>query len=179
MIAATVGIIGRICSGKSTIAKKLSVHFDIPIISFGAYLAQYSKSNKLPTDRDSLQNLGNRFIKEDSNKFLRSVIASQSTIPDSMIVEGIRHLSIQQELSTISKKSIFIFVEAPVETRYDRYHSRMKESDKTVSYEEFVAIDNHIVESEIDLLKVKCQITVDTSSSESNENLFRKISAFL
>jgi len=177
MITRTIGVIGRICSGKSTIAKKLSAYFNIPIVSFGAYLTQYSKNNNLPTDRESLQNLGNRFIEEDSSKFLQNVLNSQSTIPDSMIIEGIRHLSIQQELSAISEKSVFIFLDASVETRYDRYRNRPRESDNIVSYQEFVTIDNHIVESEIDLLKMKCQIIIDTNS-ESYENIFKQVAAF-
>jgi hypothetical protein len=94
-----------------------------------------------------------------------------------MIIEGVRHLSIQKELADISNKSIFIFVEAPIKTRYDRYCSRIKESDKIVSYEEFLVIDNHVVESEIDLLKSKCQITIDTGL-ENNEDLFKQLAAF-
>lgn len=174
----TIGMIGRICSGKSTIAKKLSAHFDIPIISFGAYLTKYSKDNNLPTDRDLLQNLGNKFIKEDSNKFLRNAIASQSTIPDSMIVEGIRHLSIRRELSVISKKSIFLFVEASAETRYNRYRNRKKESDNRSSYEEFIAIDNHKVESEIDLLKSQCQIIYNSETS-NYDDLLKLVNDFI
>jgi cytidylate kinase len=177
MITTTIAIIGKICSGKSTIARRISANLDLPIISFGAYLTRYSKDNNLPTDRVSLQNLGNHFIKEDSGKFLRNVILFQPIIPDSMIIEGVRHLSIQKELADISNKSIFIFVEAPIKTRYDRYCSRIKESDKIVSYEEFLVIDNHVVESEIDLLKSKCQITSDTGL-ENNEDLFKQLAAF-
>jgi|SRR6185437_1506993 len=178
MITTTIGIIGRICSGKSTIAERISNHFDIPIISFGAYLIQYSKDNNLPIDRDSLQNLGNSFIKENSREFLQNVIMSQPITPDSMIIEGIRHLSIQKELADISNKSFFIFVESSVENRYNRYRDRKKESDEIVSYEEFIAIDNHVVESEIEALRAKCQLIINTNS-EFDEDLFTQVAAFL
>lgn len=178
MINTTMGIIGRICSGKSTIAQKLSANFDIPIISFGAYLMQYSKGNNLPTDREALQNLGNAFIKEDSNKFLQNVITAQPVISKTIIIEGIRHLSIQKALTDISKFSIFIFVDASIETRYIRYCNRQKESDKAMSYKEFTTVDNHIVESEIELLKEKCHLTIN-SESDSLESICNKISKLL
>lgn len=173
----TLGLIGRICSGKSTIAKQLSEHFNIPILSFGAYLLNFSKKHELKTDRDSLQNLGSKFIHENSKLFLENVIAFQPFTSDSILTEGIRHLAIYEELKLMSSCSVFAFIDAPIQIRYERYNKRLKEGDKKISFEDFVKIDNHKVESEIDLLKDKCQIVIDSVNS-TNEQILQKFSTY-
>ncbi len=172
-----LGLIGRICSGKSTIAKQLSEHFDIPILSFGKYIFNFSKERDLKTDRDSLQSLGNKFIHENSKLFLENVIASQPTSSNSIIIEGIRHFSIYEELKIISNFSLFVFIDAPLQIRYERYCKRLKEGDEQISLDGFTKIDNHEVESEIDLLKKKCKIILD-SENTSIDDIHKQISTF-
>jgi len=175
----TIGIIGKICAGKSTIAKEISERFRIPIISFGSFLIDYSKKNNLPTDRNSLQNLGNHFIQQDAGRFLKNVISTQSEIKGLMIIEGIRHLSIYNEIERISEKCIFIFIDTSIEIRYVRYCDRLKESDKKVDLSEFYVIDNHNVEKEIDSLKDKCQFIIKTNVRDDVQNLFENLNTFL
>lgn len=175
----TIGIIGKICSGKSTAAKEISEKLKIPIVSFGSYLLKYSKENHLPTNRESLQNLGNKFIEENSNKFLRDVISTQSEIENLMIIEGIRHISIFENINKISDRSIFIFIDTPFEIRYERYCNRFKESDGVVSKEEFQEIDNHKVERETDLLKEKCHFNIRTDTRNHLDDFIKKLNELL
>lgn len=149
-----IGITGRIHSGKSTLAKLLSNDLGIPIVSFGGYLAQFSAKNNLPTNRESLQNLGNRRINENVELFVKDVLASAENV-DVIIVEGIRHNLVFNSLKDIYINSFFIFLDVSFEDRYKRYRSS-KDENKNLTIQDFEKLDNHSVEQEIDSLMDLC-----------------------
>ena len=76
MFELTIGIIGRISVGKSSIAKVLSHSTGMPNTSFGAFLVKYSNLNNLAINRKALQDLGENFINKDPKKFLTMVLES-------------------------------------------------------------------------------------------------------
>jgi dephospho-CoA kinase len=162
-IDTTITIIGRISSGKSTFAKELSLSHSITIASFGAYLKHYCEMNDLQTDRKTLQQIGDEFIQNKPLIFLSDVITHFGKKSDILIFEGVRHRIIFDELKRISKKHITIFIDADQITRYKRYCEREKDSDINKTWEEFIAIDNHPVELEIETLKNDCNIIVDST----------------
>lgn len=69
-----ITISGRISAGKSYVAKMLHAEFEFPIASFSGYLKYYCEQNGLPTDRKTLQNTGEAFVKADSKKFLLELL---------------------------------------------------------------------------------------------------------
>ncbi len=156
-----IGITGKIHSGKSTLAKKISHNLDIPIVSFGGYLKEFSLQNNLPTDRDSLQNLGNNRILDNPELFIDNVLTSHSDT-QIIIVEGIRHYKVLQYLDQIYTQSLFIFLNVPFDERYDRYINNEIFKLKNLSKEEFYKIDNHEVECEINSLEEKCEIVLNS-----------------
>jgi len=165
MSSLIIGILGKIHAGKSTLAKELSQQLNVPIISFGGYLRKYSEAKGLPADRRSLQDLGNKKISEDAMKFLSDVLLSCDMSTEIIIIEGIRHASVFNALKSIFKVSYFIYCDTPFEERYRRYTDR--EETKEMSIEEFQAIDEHIVEKEIEKLKEHCQTVlgnIDTAT---------------
>jgi dephospho-CoA kinase len=161
MFELTIGLIGRISVGKSSIARALNASSDIPVTSFGAYLTKFSGSRNLPVDRKSLQDLGQKFIEEDHRQFLENVIEDVSAT-GRVIIEGIRHSVILNDIKSVSTKSLLIYIDASVETRYNRYTARQKDNDSPLSFMEFVRKDNHIVESEIEPLKRSCDLIVNS-----------------
>ncbi len=167
----TIGIIGKISVGKSSIARALHEKTGIPYTSFGSYLVAYSKLNNLPIDRTSLQNLGNKFIKENSQTFLSNVLKNVTTKSNIVILEGIRHVDILESIKKINKKVLFIFIDASPAIRYERYLNRQPENIVPVGFDEFLQKDNHVVESEIDLLKPQCDLIVDSEKLTVNEVL--------
>src|ERR1700748_391819 len=148
-----IGISGRISSGKSTIAKRIHKHLNASIMSFGKFLMDYSIERELPITRDDLQSLGEHFVKADSTRFLQDVLDSQDFIPPIVIIEGIRHKSIYNEIKRRSTQTLFIFIDVPMNLRYQWYNERIKDCDKKVSLEKFQNIDSHPVEVEINELK--------------------------
>src|SRR3989338_6976651 len=55
-------VAGKICSGKSTLAKKIAEHTGYPLISFGGILKDHLVRSDLPVTRESLQRIGQELI---------------------------------------------------------------------------------------------------------------------
>ncbi len=79
-IGASIVIIGEICSGKSTLTRRLAEDIQLPKASFGGYLLQYCKEKGIPEhERGDLQNMGQQMIEDDAPSFLRKVINFSTT----------------------------------------------------------------------------------------------------
>ncbi len=166
MINLVIGVTGKISSGKSTFSKRLSGKYGWPIVSFGKYLVDYSLLNELPINRPSLQFLGDKMIKENHQVFLNNVLLFSNAGTDRIIVEGIRHKVIWEELKKRSKNYELVFIDALQQLRYERFCQRLKPGDTKVSLDEFITIDGHIVEEETDQLKMEATSVVLSESSE-------------
>ena len=164
-----ITISGRISSGKSYVANLIKNEFQFPIASFGKYLIYYCEQNNLPTDRETLQNTGDAFVKENPHQFLTDVISHFIGTADSIILEGLRHKSIFNEVNKLTEKQISIFIDSDLQTRYDRYFARTKDSDEVKTYEQFMISNNHPVELEIESLKPLANIVVDSTKDYSLE----------
>lgn len=170
-----IGIIGRICSGKSFLAKKIKGDYNLQIVSFGTYLFNFSERNGLSTDRKALQDLGEDRISDNPRQFLTDVLQEFAPLNDTIIIEGIRHKVILDLLKEQSEDNVFIFLDEDSKTRYDRYISRVKETDSSlISYDKFIEyVDGHPVEQGIEELRKLCKLQI--SSTISNENLIESI----
>ncbi|MDY0903803.1 AAA family ATPase [Pedobacter sp. CFBP9032] len=168
-------IIGQISSGKSYLASEISKKLDIPIVSFGKYLVNYSRENNLSTERADLQDLGEKFIKQDAEKFLQNVIQYSAPVEDKIIIEGVRHLSIQNAIVNSFNSHYFIFCDTPDAIRYERFIFRNKESDSIKTMESFDNANAHKVEQEIPLLKDRCNFHL-TVTDESRSQLYKELS---
>lgn len=158
-------IVGQISCGKSTLAKGISHHLDIPIASFGGYLAAYARKNGLSTDRDSLQNIGQMMIDTSVDDFLHNVIASSSYMRGKLIFEGVRHHAILKAIEKISGAHTSIYIDATEEQRISRYISRDGGKDVEQLKAEFKKASLHPVEKEVPELKKQCGFVLTSSDS--------------
>ena len=163
-----IGIGGKICSGKSFVAAIISKQYGFPVASFGSYLRFYCHEKKLSDDRENLQDLGEKFVKEKPRQFLLDVIHHFIGDSSSIIIEGIRHKIILDLIKDVTKKSILIFVEADARTRYERYKQRETEE---INFEEFIVLDNHPVEKEIEDMKPLYDYTIPATKNYNEELL--------
>ena len=172
-----ITVSGRISSGKSYAANLINQHYGFPIASFGGYLKYYCEINNLPTDRKTLQDIGRDFMKENSEAFLSVVLAHFSGDSDIVILEGIRHKTILEDVRKLTQEIFTIFVDTDVQIRYERYCKRNKDADIDKSYEAFIIADNHPVELEINDLKSICNLVVD-GNENYEEILFQSVDIF-
>lgn len=160
-IEISIVIIGKICSGKSTLAKDFSKWLNIPIASFGGYLEKYSIQNGLPTTREALQDLGVKMINQDHERFLNSVISHTSSLPSKLIFEGVRHHVILEGIKKKSKITFSIYLDVNEEVRIDRFLKREKLIDSNSNAEiDFYTRSHHLVEAELDNLKSACNYVI-------------------
>jgi dephospho-CoA kinase len=164
-----ISISGRICSGKSFVANLLSEQFNIPVASFSHYLKDYCLKNKINIDRNTLQELGEKLVKENPSQFLKDTIDHFIGDGNTIIVEGVRHKSIFEALTDLSEKSISVFVDENRNTRFERYVKRIKFTDEIKTHQHFLVLDNHPVEIETEMLKPLCDIVIDSKTEYSNQ----------
>lgn len=167
-ISLSILIIGKICCGKSTLAKDFSKWLSCPIASFGGYLEKYSIGNGLPSNREALQNLGESMIEKDYTSFLNNVIlhSTGAEYPSKLIFEGVRHKVVMDEIRERSDKMFSIYLDVSEEVRIDRFIKREKSIDaRENAASDFYNRSKHKVEKELDLLKYDCNYVI-----VSNEN---------
>lgn len=170
-----ITISGGICSGKTYTANLISKKKNYPVASFGGYLKHYCINNNLPIDRKSLQDIGEKFVQASPQQFLNDVINYYVGNSDSIIVEGVRHISIFELINVLADTKIAIYVEADLQTRYNRYCNRLRDSDDFKTFEQFMLQERHPVELETQSLKSKCDIIIDsTLPFEENTDLFNE-----
>ena len=157
-------IVGRISSGKSSLAKQIIQKIPNAVnVSFGGFLKNYCKvvGINIKENRDILQNIGQKFIDENPEKFLKDVVDYFSDVDGELhVFEGVRHDIIFEEIKKKYASSYSIYLDVPVKIRYEWYSSRKKEIDSKLTFEEFLDKDNHRVELEIEGLKRKCGLVV-------------------
>ncbi|MBN8674287.1 MAG: AAA family ATPase [Chitinophagales bacterium] len=169
-INSSIVIIGEICSGKSTLARRLAEDVQLPKASFGGYLLQYCKDNGIPEhERGDLQNMGQQMIEDDAPSFLHKVINFSTTELSIVLFEGVRHEIILREISGMSGRTATIYVEASYSQRLSRYLARQKEIDTGKTEADFLTASRHPVEREVPLLKEKCSFVIESSDSADND----------
>lgn len=169
--------IGRISSGKSSLAKIVSQATSIPKASFGGYLAELAPQFDLDINRENLQNLGQSLIDANPSKFLSDVVTFSGS-SDEMIFEGVRHKIIKEKIEEMSDVSISFYIEVTPEVRFKRCVER---GDINLTEQEFEKWDGHVVEKEIENLKKDCTYILDgnLSLSELSGQIIRKLKNIL
>ena len=148
---------GMTCCGKSTLANMIATQTEYKKVSFGGYLFNYAELMGLDTKKETLQIIGQQFIDEDPKKFLSAVI--NFSVPGKLVIfEGVRHLSIFEEIKNISQQTISFFIDVRFDERLRRFNLREKEK---LSENDFLLLDNHRVEGEIPKLKTLADVVLD------------------
>lgn len=120
-------VAGKICSGKSTLAKKIAIHTGYPLVSFGGILNDYIVRNDLPVTRDTLQNLGKELIKQLGYEgFLQWSIEHSPHIQwnSSLVIDGLRHGAIYSRFVEIFPRTVLIYCGCDPEIQITRLMER-------------------------------------------------------
>ena len=161
-------VTGRIGSGKTETATYLSQRFKWPLINSGRILQDLMEAPPISEiGRLEFQARALDFIRVDGGPGrLASRIAER--VNDlggaKCVVDGIRHLTTFEELSTKFGGDVgLVFVQTPPDVAYEMYRAREAASALEFNYRDFLELYDAPVESEISSLGRKAQIYVYNS----------------
>ncbi len=139
----TLALSGSAGSGKSTLAAALSGALGGGTASFGRYVAHLAGLDHVPADRRTLQDFGERTVRADAAAFVRGFVAwSDAGGNDTFIVDGVRHVAVDDELRRWSAEVGRAYVLVHVAADPDLRAARRTKGDSDA----LASIDAHPVE---------------------------------
>ena len=144
-----VGLAGRRGCGKSTIGRRLEQEHGFAFVSFGDVVRREAVARSLPIDTPALQTLGRRLIDEWGwERFCRAVLAGAS-VPDKVVIEGIRHRLAVEALRGLLAPDHFrlVFIQIAEQQRLVRLRLRGRPGDSDAG------TDSDSIEQEVDSLR--------------------------
>lgn len=150
-----IGLSGKVGSGKSSLAKALVDKTGHSHVSFGDFVRKQAKDEgQDPSSREVLQQIGEKFINKDIEKFCIDVLGQIDWKSQNIfIVEGIRHLEVLKTLKRILKSHdvVLIYLEIDENERKKRLNLTDKDLNKIDSHSTEIQLDD-ILKSEADLV---------------------------
>ena len=128
-----IGLSGTLSSGKDTVAQYL-IEKGYEHISLSDLIREEAKKRGMGVDRDSLRELGNILVGEKGEDALAK-IAMERKKTDKLIISSVRKPKEVDYLRSLPH-FVMLFVDAPIEVRYQRMVSRARAGDKTMTLQE-------------------------------------------
>lgn len=156
-----VGVSGAIGSGKSELSRALAPALDASRVSFGEFVRGEAEARAIEPTRENLQELGEQLLAElGPSQFVQRALAVRPRA-ELLIVDGVRHLAVDEELSRIAVHYRLVFVEVDDETRRRRLGER--EGHEV----DLAALDAHSTEREVPLLRERAAAVVDGANLDA------------
>ena len=182
-----VGVMGRIASGKSTVANHIATIYGGYYLRFSDTLRQLALDKKIEPTQENLQKLwmNLRYMPGSEDDILARITCSKLSHEldkdpnDLVVAEGIRMMHDVDELNRFCKEfdytPIYLFIEASINKRVQRFNERVAGDGKgPVDHFTFVSkIDNHECESEIEKLRV--HTTFEVQNNQDISSLYEEI----
>ncbi len=127
-----IGISGSFASGKDTLAHYLVENDDFTHASTGDMLREVAMEKYGNVERSTLRKTGTELRCEKGAGVL---VAEALRKPRPLVITGIRSLGEAKELKNAG--GILVFVDAPVEIRYERMKSRQRDDETKLTLQEF------------------------------------------
>lgn len=161
----SIGLAGRISSGKSTLAERLAERLDLPRIAFGDYVRARAQSRALDTERRTLQALGAEELESlGPDGLCRSAAQWAGVNLDSteVVWDGVRHIAVAHALRELHAPSTFYLIglRPPEADRQRRVEA------EAGSVQEREAWERDSTEHELDAVFAQADIVLDAPSAE-------------
>lgn len=137
-----IGLTGTFASGKDTLANYLVAEKNFMHLSTSDILRQEALRLRGSTERPVLFEVANQLRRErGADVFVQISLdmyrGHTDKVYDGVIISGIRSIG---EVETIHREGgVMVFVDAPVETRYERMAGRQRDAESQLTLEEFKA----------------------------------------
>ena len=138
-----LGISGTFSSGKDTLADHLSKKYGFLVVSTGDIVRESAAQQYGSIERPVLHEVATSLRREFGGGVLveRALkMSNDSKNKAGVIVTGIRSLGEAKKI--IQENGRMIFIDAPVEIRYERMKKRMRDQETLISLEEFIHREN-------------------------------------
>ena len=141
-----IGISGPIGAGKTTAAKYLAATYGLSYLRYSEVLAEIS--SELAPDRETLREFGWDIMSGGLQLTLNQKLLSKMQNGINYVIDGLRH---PIDFDTLSTRSPFylLYLDASAQIRSQRLNSR----EKSKTWEEFLAVEKHPVESYLPILE--------------------------
>lgn len=157
----SISVCGKIGSGKSTVLRALSAEYGWDIVSFGGYVK--SLITEPDPVRGTFQQLGQElFALRGARGLLENALRFHNPQSETHLFDGVRHVSVLQELRKIYSANFVIYLEIGDRERYERF-IRASDMNSRVSYPEFLHMCEHPIELGIEDISHVADINVDAS----------------
>jgi dephospho-CoA kinase len=134
-----IGVSGEIGAGKTTIARELAAWYGAAYASFGDYVRKEVQRRHLPVEREVLQDIGAELVSTHGpDEFTRIVVEDASAgDAESLVVEGVRHVSVNEALRRLSGEQGYalVYVTTPESVRAVRLVRRGEHPQQLSEYE--------------------------------------------
>lgn len=149
-----LAIVGQAGAGKTSLSKVISHRLNASLVSFGGFVREEALRRGLPSDRQTLQILGQQLIDQlGSETFARQVIMAASGPHDILIVDGVRSTAVWQAVQPLAQLNVLIYLDIPAAVRIERMMHRDQQTKETIQ-----TIMNHPLETHVPELKMHADV---------------------
>lgn len=154
-----LGLGGPIAAGKTTISEALAQKYSFIHLRSSNVLKKMLLDEGKEITEKNLQDIGKRIINEIGGAGLSEIVLQDYQPILNYVYDSIRHVKdLEYFKARFNEYFLFLFVDAPEETRKVRYLSR---NSRDNSEESYTKRTSHSVESEIELLRYEADLIVD------------------
>ena len=129
-----IGLAGTFASGKDTLASRLVLDHDYVHVSTGDMVRKVARQERGSIERPVLHEAADAHRKDDGAGYFAQQALQE---PRPLVVSGLRTMG---EVKVIKNAGgVIVFVDAPVEVRYERAMNRRRDGEDKLSLDEFKA----------------------------------------
>lgn len=163
-----IGFAGYKGSGKTTVASAVAQHTEGVVASFGAYVRTRAAPGADPI---ALADLGAQLLASLGPEHLvaETIAAAAWDGSRTLIIEGIRHVSVLDILLRIFPRLRLVFIDAPNALRSQRLHERDGLDENAIA-----KLHSHSTESGVEALRARADLVIDGSIA-NGDNLSRAV----
>jgi len=143
----SVAIAGRIATGNSSVSTDLASRLGWKRASFGDFVRSVAAQRRLEPTREVLQKIGEELEALDPAAFCKDTLTFASwNNGDPVVIDGIRHVRILENLKKIvvPQRLLFVYLDAEDATRKARFAKR-----ESTDAEGLTAVESHSTELDV------------------------------
>lgn len=128
-----IGFCGGMASGKSTLARQLSIELDADLISFGDYVRYKAQEGGIACEREHLQNLGQHLYNQDGAQGLveQTLLWAQPKT-ERHIFDGVRHIDVWRYIRSFYTRSCLVGLQVEPSDQLKRLRMRGLHTDPSI-----------------------------------------------